>query len=191
MGQAVAYTQMNGRRADIYALVKALVGADTVIWADQNAPRPALPYWTLRLSSRRSIGWDDYGQGVDTLGTETIGGVREETLEVQCLGADAFDKVCAVRDALAKRTVQAAWYATGLAIFDRGNVLNVPYKMDNEQLEPRGVMDLILRYAVITTDVVGAIETVNTTGEYAQPGTGTFLADENLDQTISSVYTGA
>lgn len=181
---------MIGRRADIYALVKALVGADTVIWADQNAPRPALPYWTLRLSSRRSIGWDDHGQGVDNAGTETIGGIREETLEVQCIGTDAFDKVCAVRDALAKRTVQAAWYATGLAIFDRGNVLNVPYKLDNDQLEPRGAMDLIMRYAVTDTDVVGAIETVEIAAEYAHPGTGTFLADENLDQTITAVYTG-
>ncbi len=181
---------MIGRRADIYALVKALVGADTVIWADQNAPRPALPYWTLRLSSRRSIGWDDHGQGVNGVGIATVDGIREETLSLQCIGVDALDKACAVRDALAKRTIQAAWYATGLAIFDRGNVLNVPYKLDNEQLEPRGALDLILRYAVTDTDDVGLIETVETSAEYAQPGTGTFLADENLDQTITAVYTG-
>lgn len=180
---------MNGRRADIYARVKALAGAETVIWADQNSPRPALPYWTIKLASRRSIGWSDYGQGAPA-GIMTIGGVREETLMIQRMGTGSYDAVSAFRDALAKRTVQAAWYATGIAIFDRGQVLDVPFALDNAQLEPRATMDLFIRYAVTDTDDVGMIETVEIAAEYVPPENGTVLADENLDQTITAVYTG-
>jgi len=180
---------MNGRRADIYARVKALAGADTVIWADQNAPRPALPYWTIKLASRRSIGWDEYGQGTDANGIQTYGGVREETLLIQRIGDGSYDAVSAFRDMLAKRTVQAAWYATGIAIFERGAVLDVPYPLDNAQLEPRATMDLFIRYAVTDTDDVGAIETVTTAAEYETPASSP-VADSNLDQTIIAVYTG-
>jgi hypothetical protein len=106
------------------------------------------------------------------------------------MGTGSYDAVSAFRDALAKRTVQAAWYATGIAIFDRGQVLDVPFALDNAQLEPRATMDLFIRYAVTDTDDVGMIETVEIAAEYVPPENGTVLADENLDQTITAVYTG-
>ena len=31
-------------KATLYTLVKALIGAETLVFADQNAPRPPLPY---------------------------------------------------------------------------------------------------------------------------------------------------
>lgn len=180
---------MDGRRADIQARVAALVGGEVVIWADQNAPRPALPYWTLRLQTQASLGTPDYSQGVTAGGVQTVDGVREETLQVQRLGPGAFDRVAQLRDDLGRLSILAAWQAVGLAVFRTGDVQNAPFKLDGEQLEPRAALDLFLRYNARTLDTVGAIETVTTAAGYVTPASAP-AENADLDQIISVVYTG-
>lgn len=179
---------MDGRRADIYGLVKAMVGADTVIWADQNAPRPASPFWALKLATRRDMGWHEYSQGVSDAGVMTVKGQREEVLMVQRIGAGALDAACSFRDDLMKITARDAWFAKQLTIGDIGNMLDLPFVLDGGEIEPRAAVDITLRYAVRVSDTVGAIETVTTQATYANivPDGG-----EGLDQTITIVYTGA
>lgn len=150
----------------LYTLVKALIGAETLVFADQNAPRPPLPYWTLRLAAQRAVGEDAYSQGVDANGDQLISGVREITVQVQRFGPDS-DVACAdLRDNLSRTTVSETWQVQKIALYDVGDVLNVPYKLDNSQLEPRSSVDLFARFGTELLDRVGVIETVATTAGY-------------------------
>ena len=75
-------------KADIYTLVKQLIGSEVLIFANQNAERPVLPYWTINISTRRSIGDDGFSQGVTDDGDQKVTGVREATVQIQRFGVD-------------------------------------------------------------------------------------------------------
>lgn len=153
-------------KATLYTLVKALIGAETLVFADQNAPRPPLPYWTLRLAAQRAVGEDAYSQGVDANGDQLVSGVREITVQVQRFGPDS-DVACAdLRDNLSRTTVSEAWQVEKIALYDVGDVLNVPYKLDNSQLEPRASVDLFVRFGTELLDRVGWIDTVTMDAGY-------------------------
>lgn len=164
----------------LYTLVKALIGAETLVFADQNAPRPQLPYWTLRLAAQRAVGEDAYSQGVDANGDQLISGVREITVQVQRFGPDS-DVACAdLRDNLSRTTVSETWQVQKIALYDVGDVLNVPYKLDNSQLEPRASVDLFVRFGTELLDRVGWIDTVEMDAGYVTNQTQGF-DDPNLD----------
>lgn len=167
-------------KATLYTLVKALIGAETLVFADQNAPRPPLPYWTLRLAAQRAVGEDAYSQGVDANGDQLISGVREITVQVQRFGPDS-DVACAdLRDNLSRTTVSETWQVQKIALYDVGDVLNVPYKLDNSQLEPRASVDLFVRFGTELLDRVGWIDTVEMDAGYVTNQTPGF-DDPNLD----------
>ena len=67
-----------------------------------------------------------------------------------------------MRDSLSKQTVRDAWRVAKIAAYDVGDVLNVPYKLDNSQLEPRSSVDIFIRFGTSLNDDVSAIETVQT-----------------------------
>lgn len=172
----------------IYDLVKARVGSETLIWADQNAPRPPLPYWTVRVQVQRAVGDDYHSQGVDDQGDETILGVREATIQIQRYGTDSDEKCADLRDTLSKTTVMEQWQLQKLALYDIGDVQNVPYKLDNSQLEPRASVDLFIRFGTKLLDRVGWIDTVDIGAKYETVDL-TPAFDENVDlaQTIRVV----
>lgn len=175
-------------KATLYTLVKALIGAETLVFADQNAPRPPLPYWTIRLAAQRAVGEDAYSQGVDANGDQTVSGVREITVQVQRFGPDS-DVACAdLRDNLSRTTVSETWQVQKIALYDVGDVLNVPYKLDNSQLEPRASVDLFVRFGTELLDRVGWIDTVEVDAGYVTNQTPGFdEANPDLAEVITVV----
>lgn len=182
---------MNTLKTKLYALVKASIGSETVIWADQNSPRPAFPFWTVRLQSLRSVGESDKGQGVSNAGAQAVQNVREGTVAVQRFGTDSDIACQGLKDTLTMTSVTDQWYTNSIALFDVGNVVNLTAKLDNSQLEPRAALDLFIRFNSIVTDTgagVGAIETVEATGEYETTDvTGAFDANADLTHTVTIV----
>jgi hypothetical protein len=154
---------MNTLRSKLYTLIKQSVGLETLIFADQNAPRPVTPYWTLRLDTQNALGHDEHSNGVDNDGDLTITGVREATLNVQRIGVDSPIVVANFRDQLSKQTVRDLWAAQGITCYNVGAVQNLPFEFDEQYIEPRGIIDLFIRFAVFHEDRVGIIETVNVT----------------------------
>jgi hypothetical protein len=153
-------------KSTLQALIKAVIGDEALIFADQNSPRPSLPYWTMRISAQRAIGVDAYSQGVDDDGDQLVTGVREVTVQMQRFGTDS-DVACAdLRDNLSRTTILEQWQIQKIALYDIGDVLNVPYKLDNSQLEPRASVDLFVRFGTELLDRVGVIETVETAAGY-------------------------
>lgn len=155
---------MNTLKPKLYTLLKSVIGAETVIWSDQNSPAPALPYWSMRIQSVRKIGDGYYSQGVTELGDQTILGVREATVAVQRLGTDSDLKCQELVDNLQKTTVSDAFAKQKINCYETGDVMNVSQLMDKTIIEPRAAVDLFIRFGSSISDNVSAIETVNSTG---------------------------
>jgi len=153
-------------RDTLHTLISARTNSETVIFADQNAPRPPLPYWTVRLSARRLLGRDAYSQGVDQDGMQLVSGVRELTLQVQRYGQASDVAVADLCDQLSLTTVLEEWQVAKLSLYDVGDVLDVAYKLDNAQLEPRASVDLFVRFGTELLDDVGWIDVVEVGSEY-------------------------
>lgn len=166
-------------KAIIYTLLKATIGAETLIFADQNAPRPPLPYWTMRITVQRAVGKDTYSQGVTALGDQTIWGTREATVTVQRIGVDSDTKCADLRDEFSKASIMESWQLAKIALYDIGDVKNISYRLDNSQLEPRASLDLFVRFGTELIDRVGIIEQID--------ATGTIDGNAGLIQTISVV----
>ena len=170
----------------IITLIKSLIGAETIIFSDQNAPRPSLPYWTLHLSSQRKVGRDSYSQGVDHNGDQMVCGVREITVQLQRFGPDS-DVACAyLRDNLSRTTVMEDWQRSNIALYNVGDVLNVPYKLDNSRFEQRSNIDLFIRVGTELLDRVGIIEELEISSEYI---TNQTLDFNQSNQEIARVIT--
>jgi hypothetical protein len=170
-------------KSSLYTLLKAAIGSETVVFADQNAPRPALPYWTIKISTQRGIGIDGTSQGVDVSGNITIKGVREATVHVQRIGPGAIEGVADLRDNLAKVTIHEQWQVADMAIYDISDVQDIPFPLDNSQLEPRAVLDVFVRFGTTLLDNVGIIETLDIDGNYITNAE----IDPNLAQEIPVV----
>lgn len=167
---------MNTLKGKLYTLVKASIGSETLVFSDQNSPRPALPYWTIRVQSIRRLGSEDYSQGVTNDGDQTITGAREATLAIQRFGPDSDISCQNLVDTLQKTTVREAWQAQDISCYETGDVLNISTTLDKSIIEPRAAVDLFVRFGASFVDTVGAIETVVNTGQTDQA-----IDDENID----------
>ena len=149
----------------LYTLIKAQVGSEELIFSDQNAPRPALPYWTMRVQSFRRLGSEFFGQGVDSLGVQDIFGTREATIAIQRYGEDSDLKCQELVDNLSKTTIREAWAAQKISCYETGDVLNISQLLDKSIIEPRAAVDLFIRFGGKIQDEAGAIESVEMAGD--------------------------
>lgn len=151
---------------DIYAVIQPLVGG-TVIWMDQSAPRPALPYIGMKLMSRRRVKKDHYDNPDDN-GLQRVQGDREFTLAIQRYQAYGPDSVTGIlqslSDKLLLQSVNDKFFAKGLVAFNVGPVQDISALLDKTQIEKRASLDIFIRYGVTQMDNVGIIDTVNAEG---------------------------
>ena len=150
--------------APAYALIAPLAGI-TTIWANQNAPRPAKPYVSLRIASRKTDEHDEYGP-VTADGTQVVVANSEITLEVQAYGDGAQAALEAVRAKLGLQTVVQSTAALGIAVRSRGQVMNVTQLLDASSFEDRAVLEVVIGYRENVTDTVGLIQSITGTGVY-------------------------
>lgn len=143
----------------IYTLLKNNI-TETLIFANQNSPRPQLPYWTMRLNVQTSLGTEEYGNSVDDNGNQNIDGVREATIQLQRIGDDSKQKVIDLKNDLQKTSVREKWHIANISLYNIGAVNDAPYLMDDDHFEKRAAMDLFVRFGERTVDAVGLIETV-------------------------------
>lgn len=167
---------MNTLKSKLYTLIKAAIGSEALIFADQNSPRPAMPYWTMRVQSSRRLGSEHYSQGVTDDGDQTVTGVREATVAIQRFGPDSDLSCQALVDTLQKTTVKETWQLQDISCYETGDVLNISTVLDKSVIEPRASVDLFVRFGAELLDRVGIIETVTTTGQTDQD-----IDDEDID----------
>lgn len=149
---------------DVYSLMQPILGG-TVIWADQNSPRPALPYSMMKIMGVRYVNQDHYSNP-DVNGVQTIKGDREFTLNVQRFGqSDVTSFLNGVVDKLRLTTNIDKFMAKKLTAFNTGAVTDISALLDKTAIEKRATVDIFIRYKSSLTDNVGIIETANVEGD--------------------------
>lgn len=152
-------------RTDLYALFDPLI-TETIIWADSNAPRPALPYVTMKVMSMSKINRDHYADSVATDGNQSIKGDREFTLSIQRFGPASVESLGALSDSMRKTTTIDRFIAAKLPVVETLDVVDVAALLDKTQIEPRAAMDVRIRMKSSLLDQVGYIDTVVINTDY-------------------------
>lgn len=150
---------MDEFNTSIFQRIQALAGSEPVIFEDEDAPKPKAPFWTITVQSIRQIGRAGYSQGVTNGGEQTVFIVYEATVSVQRIGKGSESKVIDFKHALSKQTVQDAFFAAKISVFDTSEVVSFAYKLDNGKTEPRASLDLFTRFGGKENDQVGIIDT--------------------------------
>lgn len=148
---------------DVYGLIQPLAGG-TVIWMDQNAPRPALPYCAMKINSVRYVNRDWTGDP-DAGGNQPVTGDREFTLNIQRFQKYGPESVTGVLQNIADKlrlgTVIDKFQAKKLVAFDAGAVTDISALLDKTIIEKRAALDIFMRYKSRQIDAVQIIETVS------------------------------
>jgi hypothetical protein len=153
----------------LWTVLQPILGG-TVIWADQNAPRPALPYATLRLSTAPRVG-TPYYQDPDNNGLQTVLSVREGTLQVQRFGPDSVAALEEFSGKLYFQTNLDKLSTHEITVFDVSTVTDVALLLNDLATEPRASVELSIRWVSDQVDDVGLIETVAINGELGPENT--------------------
>lgn len=142
--------------------------APAVIFEDQDAPRPAPPYLSVRLAGPVIVGHED-AQAIDDEGLQTIRGDREITASVQAFGAGALDLARRAAHALATERTRSQLALSGLC--PRGTLprINDLTQLLETSSEERAQFDAVLAFSDDYTDDVGLIEHVTGTGTFQNP----------------------
>ena len=156
-------------KSRLWTMLQPIIGG-TVIWSDQNGPRPALPYATLRLSVIPRIGTPHYSDP-DANGLQTVLAVRESIVQVQRFGPESVAAVETFADKLALNTNLDKFSLQKIALFDVSSVTDVAQLLNGLATEPRASVDLSIRWVSDQTDNVGLIETVAVDGEIGPENT--------------------
>lgn len=170
---------MKELRRFLRGLIVAILGFDaqSVYWANQTAPKGALPVATLRLYSldHEAMAED---RGVDEDDKLSILSPQSAVLEVQVFDKSGADPVSKLENLLMQMetpTVADQCYRAGVAFFDAEPVQDITSLLsDGKTYEPRAAVDLRLRYNRTVKDAPGIIEEVylheETTGRALNPG---------------------
>ena len=149
--------------SDLYELFQPLTGG-TLVFMDQNAPRPALPFTAMKVMSRRMVNRDHYDDP-DSLGNQNVDGDREFTLNLQRYQAFGPDSVTQTLETVAEKirlnSVIDKFLAKGLIAFDSSAVNDISALLDKSQIEKRATLDIFLRYKSRQVDNVGIIDTAS------------------------------
>lgn len=140
----------------------------TVSWADQdNRTNIAKPYYSLAVSPSRAIGGDEHSS-VDASGILTVTGSRELNITITRIGQKGehpLHVLSAVRDAMRKPSFGWAMQKAGISLAMAYQCLNMSKQIQVGEIEPRGVLECVIRYHSSIADNVGVIERVHVTGD--------------------------
>ena len=177
---------MDTLKDKIYTILKACIGSETVIYADQNTTRPSLPYWTIKVQSIIAIGGDEVIQSTTNDDSQNIIGVRQATVQVKRMGEDSEIECANLLSVLHTTTNQALWKSNKISCFYASQVTNLAIVLDNSSIEERAGLDIFVRFGTDLLDTgAGMINTVSIEGEYETVDiTAQFDANDDLTHTI-------
>lgn len=147
------------------------IPGDRVVWAEQNGPRPARPFATLRLGNVISPGLTDEERCTVVEGGAPGADLRIETVAQQEIvitvetftaattgNGSALALLTRAKNALSKNSQIEAFDAAGIAVVDRGTVQNLTALLDTE-FEGRASLDVRIRFVDGAEDLTTWIAT--------------------------------
>ena len=165
---------MKELRRFLRSLMIDLLGIDaqSVYWANQSAPKGALPVATLRLYSIAQEAMTE-DRGVDAVDRLDLQLPQAAVLEVQIFDESGGDPVGRLETLLLKLetpTVADRCHAAGVAFFAAEPVLDITGLLaDGKTYEPRAAVDLHIRFNGRIKDSPGIIEKVEITAKAKKP----------------------
>ena len=133
-------------------------------YANQNKSRLTLPYATLRVSTRLTVGRDEHGE-VDDGGVMPSHGVREGTVMVNVYGGGAREYCDNLVNNIRKTTSRYLMRKERFVISNNAQVNDLTGLRDEANFEAMANVDLTFRYTGKYLDDVGLIETVDANGD--------------------------
>ena len=143
-----------------------------IIWVDQNGPRPANDFITLRIGDLVSLGAVDELRVTTNLanpnGSEIVlevNGLREFTLSIQAFNtatvstSTSREVLSKVQAALKLPSVRALLNAAGLGPFDMGSVKNISALLQTK-FEARAILETRFYVNETVSENTGYINTV-------------------------------
>lgn len=143
-----------------------------VIYADQNAPRPAEPYSVLRLDSFIKLHQDEIRYVNPNSNLAQIGGLRRATVGVHYFGPNPLQEITKAYNSLSKVTIKDFLYSGGIAIIERNAVQNLTAMLET-RFEQHTFFDMLICYAENFEDDLGRIQSAEFTGVYEDGVDGT------------------
>ena len=165
---------MKELRRFLRSLMVDLLGIDaqSVYWANQSAPKGALPVATLRLYSIAQEAMTE-DRGVDEADRLDLQLPQAAVLEVQIFdesGGDPVGRLEALLLKLETPTVADRCHAAGVAFFAAEPVLDITGLLaDGKTYEPRAAVDLRVRFNGCIKDASSVIEKVEITARAQKP----------------------
>jgi len=122
-----------------------------VVWAEQNAPRPALPYITLNITGSEDKEWPTIGP-VDNSGNNEIINDRDFTVSIQAYGPGAYDEINSLRNSLERVTVQQTLRGGGISFISTVADVQDRTVVIGSKFEERYGFDALFRTSVTVED---------------------------------------
>ncbi|CAP41318.1 phage neck terminator protein [Bordetella petrii] len=146
----------------IFELAEHVAADVPVIFRDGNGKRPGRPYITLKVTPAARL--PVHLGAVDDSGGQQVSAHREAGVELQYFGDDAFQALDEISLRLGFPSIVDFANGLDLAVFDVGDVQDIPVPRDKARFEPRAVLDLRVRYTGTQIDTVGTLEGVEIGG---------------------------
>lgn len=163
-------------------------GVSTVVWSNQDGPKPARDFVRLTPLGINPVGQDEVvqkqdltrvGNGTTTVGTELefqAEGLRELAIAVQCHMARAIltplSTMSRLQTALRLQTVRSALLAVGLAPFDIGQPTDLTALVDSGY-EGRAALTVRFYFTETISDFATFIQSCKPTMYTGPPDSGT------------------
>jgi len=141
------------------------VTGKAVIWENQNAPKPDLPYITLFMTSIQRVGDDYQATSANGSGVIEITGNRDFTLQVQALGEGAIVALESLSSSLQMPTVLETLRNSCIVFVQNITPIQDISGLWDSQFIPRGMIDFQFRTASETTDTPGYFDQVSGEGK--------------------------
>jgi hypothetical protein len=146
----------------LVAWIGAIHADATPMWANQDGPRPRLPFIVLDvIAGPRSIGTAEERYTQED--TYTYGIRKRGTLAIQVFAVDALVRAGAIVNALELPSRQAILQAAGIAVWGSDGPRDITELMDTAH-EPRASLDLFLSWPEPADDAPGEIRGVRVIG---------------------------
>lgn len=167
--------QLIDLRKNMRNILIAVSGLDAkkVYWANQNMPKVRPPLLTLQLSGFTKVAAEEM-RYTETDGVYAVVTPTEAVLSLQYFeqsGHFAADFLEWLQQELVRPTIVDACHVAGFSFFAAESVIDVTALLGNgQEYEPRASLDLHVRYASVTLDKPGYIQSVLGTATTHQEG---------------------
>jgi len=137
----------------------------TVIFADENGPKPDSNYISLKINSYTMQGQRDYTAPDGITGIRTVRIDEDFVLSITSFGIGSQNELQKLKLSLQKESVIVSLATAGLAVRGEETINDISTLID-DVIEKRYIYEVTMGFAHSFTETSGVIETFEITSDY-------------------------